>query len=107
MIDEASIEKALDYLRDTAEEVAQAAAQRLYLEEGRKRLKAILMQKHNDLPLSAQEREAYADEEYEKYLIGLKEAVYRHEKARALRTAAEAKIEAWRSMSANQRAMKI
>ena len=107
IVDDSSIEKVLDYLRDSATECAQKRANRIYLEEYRKSLKAQLMQAHNTLPVSAQEREAYAAPEYLQHLEALKEAVFEDEKARFLRSAADAKIEAWRTENANIRAMKI
>lgn len=103
MIDEARVQKAVDYLSESAEPLAQARADRIALEEGRKRLKAIIMSEHVKLPIAAQEREAYRDARYEMHLTGLREAVYREQKLLAMRDAAVSLIDAWRSMSANQR----
>ncbi len=107
MIDEKEVEAAVDWLRDTANEAAQKRAERLYLDEYRKVLRAKLMKQHMDLPVSAQEREALADPQYEKHLQALRTAIDEDEKMRFLRVAAEAKIEAWRSMNANHRAIKV
>lgn len=104
-ITETDIFKALDWLRDNAEEAAQAKANRVYLEEYRKTLKAVLMKEHSTLPLAAQEREAYADPRYLVHLEGLRQAVFEEGRLNHLRTAAEAKIEAWRSQEANHRAI--
>jgi hypothetical protein len=106
LIDDDEVERALDYLRDNAGAAAEARAHRLYCEEYRKSLKAILMKEH-DLAVNGQEREAYADERYIKFLEGLKAAVYEDERHRFLLSAAEAKIEAWRTMSATERANKL
>jgi hypothetical protein len=106
-IPESKVEKALDFLRDTAPTAAQARANRIYLDEFRKSLKAQLMQEHSELPLGAQEREAYADERYIQHLAAIREAVFIEEKQRFLRDAAGATIEAWRTASSNYRAMKI
>ena len=65
------------------------------------------MKDNLDLPISAQEREAYASPVYISHLDSLRSAIERDEKQRFLRIAAEAKIEAWRSMSANIRSIKI
>ena len=65
------------------------------------------MKEHQHLPVGAQEREAYADERYAKHLEAMKIAIAQDEQNRFLRIAAEAKIEAWRSFSANHRAVKI
>ena len=43
---EKEVSKALDYLRDSAAEVAKAKAERIYLEEYRKSLKALIMNQH-------------------------------------------------------------
>jgi hypothetical protein len=107
VIDEKEVEAAVDWLRDTANEAAQKRAERLYLDEYRKVLRAKLMKQHMDLPVSAQEREALADPKYEEHLQALKTAINEDEKMRFLRVAAEAKIEAWRSMNANHRAIKV
>lgn len=107
MNEEIDIFKALDYLRDKAPEYAQAKANRVYLEEWRKSQKAILMQKAQAKgveALAAQEREAYADSEYQSLLSGIKEAVEREEKLRWMLIAAQAKIDAWRTLESSKRA---
>ena len=65
------------------------------------------MKEHAHLPVGAQEREAYGDERYKKHLEAMKIAIAQDEQNRFMRVAAEAKIEAWRSFSANHRAVKI
>lgn len=107
MISDEEIEKAIDYLRDNATEAAQARANRIYVEEYRKSLKAMIMKEHADIPVSAQEREAYSDKRYLSHLIALQQAVKEDEYRRFLRVAAEAKIEAWRTIQANHRSMKV
>lgn len=107
MISENEVEKAVDYLRDTAEQAAKCKAERIYLEEFRKSLKALIMKEQVDATVSAQEREAYADPRYIQHLETMRMAVKADEQIKFMRVAAEAKIEAWRSMNANYRAMKI
>ena len=97
----------MDYLRDTAEIPARHKAERVYAEEYKKTLKAILMKQFTDLPISAQERESLAHPKYLAHLEELKKAVFNDENMRALRVGAEAKIEAWRTKQANIRAIKI
>ena len=106
-ITDEDIERALDFLRDTATEAAQARADRIYLEEYRKSLKAQIMKENAGLPIGAQEREAYLDERYKEHLRAYRESVFIDEKHRFLHSAALAKIEAWRSQSANERAARI
>jgi len=55
---------------------------------------------------AAQEREAYAHPEYIELLNALKIAVEEEERLRWQITAATAKIEVWRSISANERVEK-
>jgi|SRR5215475_3257802 len=103
MISENQVQAALDFLVKDAEEHAEAVANRAYVEEYRKSLKAIIMAEHVDKPVNAQEREAYSDPRYIKHLDALKVAVYEDERFRFLRQAYQATIEAWRSQSANER----
>ena len=101
------IEKAVNWLKNNSDTSAKYKAERIYLEEYRKSLKALIMKDHVDLPVSAQEREAYADSRYINHLKAMKIAIEKDEKQRFLRVSCEAKIEAWRSMSANLRSIKI
>jgi hypothetical protein len=52
--------KAVDYILKNAKAHAKAKAERNYLEEYRKSLKAILMKQCLETAIGAQEREAYA-----------------------------------------------
>ncbi len=106
-LSESEVDKAVEFLRDTADVSAKYRAERIYMEEYRKSLKAMLMKKFVDLPISAQEREARSHEDYIGHLKALKIAVERDEKQRFLRASAEAKIQAWQTKSANLRAIKI
>jgi hypothetical protein len=106
-IHEQEIDRALDYLRDSATVAAQARANRAYMEEYRKVIKAQLMKEHGTSTVNAQEREAYSDPRYIAHLDALKIAVYEDEKHRFLLAAAEAKIDAWRTQQATERAMKL
>ena len=98
------IDKALDYLRDNARDAAQAKANRIYVEEFRKVVKAQLMKEHGAMSAVLQEREAYSDPRYAQHLEAIKQAVEIDEGHRFLRAAADAKIEAWRTQSSNTRA---
>lgn len=102
LVSDSDVEKALDYLRDTARQYAEAKADRIFAEEYRKTLKAILM-RETEGPIGAQEREAYAHPKYVAHLESLRKAVIEEETYRARRAAAEMKIETWRSWSANTR----
>lgn len=101
---EIDIFKCLDFIRDQAPEYAQAKAERVYLEEYRKSLKARLMSEKLGEPVNAQERYAYAHSEYVDHLKGLEAAIEREENLRWLLVGAQAKISVWQSLGANQRA---
>jgi hypothetical protein len=103
IITDDDVQKALDRLRFQAGNAAKAKAERIYMEEFRKSIKASVMQKHLSLPVSAQEREAYNSEEYKRHLIVMRDAIEKDELCRWQMIAAQAVIEAWRTASANQR----
>jgi len=96
--------KAVDYIIANANKFAKAKAERVYLEEYRKSLKALLMKRSLEESIGAQEREAYAHEEYQKLLKGLQAAVEVEEKLRWDLIAAQARVEIWRTEQANLRA---
>lgn len=96
--------KAVDYIIVNAKKFAKAKAERVYLEEYRKSLKAILMKRSMETAVNAQEREAYSHDEYVALLKGLKEAVEIEEKLRWDLVGAQARVEIWRTEQANNRA---
>lgn len=96
--------KAVDYIIQHAAKFAQAKASRVYLEEYRKSLKALLMKRSMEGAIGAQEREAYAHDEYIQLLKGLQVAVEEEEKLRWDLIAAQARVEIWRTEQANARA---
>ena len=106
-ISKKDVEKAVDWLRDNADSCAKARATRIYLEEYRKSLKALLMSKYPDMSVSAQEREAYAHQDYQSHLKLMQQAIYEDERMKFFRASAEVKIEAWRTQQANIRAIKL
>ena len=103
MNDERNPHDAIDYIIRHAKKFAQAKANRIYLEEYRKSLKAILMKQSMEQAIGAQEREAYAHPEYIELLHGLKEATEIEEKLRWDLIAAQARVEVWRSQEASSR----
>jgi hypothetical protein len=98
------VQKAIDWLRDTALKAAKARAEREYLSEFRKVLKAQIMRENKTESIGAQEAIAYADNRYIAHLDCIRTAIEVDEHLRFLRVAAEAKVEAWRTMSSNERA---
>jgi len=89
--------KAIQYLIDTAPLYAKAKADRMYLEEYRKSIKAQLMSQSGTEVLGKQETFAYAHQDYVGILEGIRQAVEKEENYRWLMTAAQARIEVWRT----------
>ena len=104
MSEERDPHKAVDYIIANAKKFAKAKSERVYLEEYRKSLKALLMKRSLEDTIGAQEREAYAHAEYQQLLQGLKAAVETEEKLRWDLIAAQARVEIWRSQEATARA---
>lgn len=98
--------KVVEFLLKNAGKYAKAKAERIYIEEFRKSKKALLMQiaqLKGVETMAAQERDAYANEEYQELLKGLKEAVEVEEKLRWQLIAAQMKIDLYRTEQANNR----
>jgi len=89
--------KAVQFLIDTAPLYSRAKASRMFLDEFRKSRKAQLMAQAGTEVLGKQETFAYAHPEYIQILEGIKEAVELEERYRWLMTAAQARIEVWRT----------
>jgi len=96
--------KAVDYILANANKFAAAKAQRVYLEEFRKCKKAILMAQSSAKAANEREQYAYSHEDYLSLLGGLKAAIEIEEKLRWDLIGAQARIEIWRTESANNRA---
>ena len=105
MITDDQVHDALEYLRTNAPAAAEARAHKIYMEEFRKTVKAQAMAKFNNLPVSAQEREAYRSDEYRAHLDAMKIAIHQDEENRWGMVHATSVIEAWRTQNANQRGM--
>jgi hypothetical protein len=95
--------KAINYILANSKKFSEAKANRIYIEEFRKSKKAMLMKASREETIGAQEREAYAHQEYRDLLTGLKEAVQIEEQLRWELIAAQARIEVWRSEQATNR----
>lgn len=103
-ITEATALAAIEWIKDNATTMAQAKANRLYLEQWLKTVKGQIMLKHSGVSNAAQETIAFSSQEYLAALQAYKEAIEIDERFRFLVQAAEAKYEAWRTISANERA---
>lgn len=107
LVSDAEVEKALDWLRDNAEAIGRAKAEAVRSDHMLKHIKALAMKLQGDMPVSAQEREAFASEQYRTAIDTAASAAGEYERLKALREAAALKIEAWRTASSNYRSMKI
>lgn len=95
--------QAVDFILKNAKLFAKAKSERIYLEEFRKSKKALLMKDSCETTSAAQERDAYAHDEYIGLLQGLKQAVEVEEQLRWTLIAAQARVEIWRSQEASNR----
>jgi hypothetical protein len=97
--------EAIDFLYRSGRKYAEAKAHRVYMDEYRKSLKAILMKKSGESSAAAQEREAYSHPDYLAHLKGQEAAIIEEESLRWGLVAAEARIDVWRSQEASNRRM--
>lgn len=98
---------AVDYMIAHSKKYAEAEANKVYMEELRKTIKAEEMKEaeiDGHKTAAMQEREAYASPRYKKHLQALMEAVREREELRWMLIAAQARIEVWRSQEASNRA---
>jgi len=105
MITQDDAERAVDWLRNNADNIAQARATRLYMEQWLKSQRALLQCQQQGMSAAASEAVALSHPDYLKSLSAFKDAVHRDEYMRWMATAAEAKIEYWRSQEATSRAI--
>jgi ABC-type transport system involved in cytochrome c biogenesis ATPase subunit len=99
---------AIDFMYENAVKFSQAKANRFYLEEYRKTLKAELMKEALQKgfeAVNAQEREAYSHATYKAHLSAIKSAMQLEEQLRWQLIAAQARVDVWRSQEASNRAM--
>lgn len=96
-------QRAVDFLIEHSRQYAQAKADRVHLEHFRKSKKALLMNACPEKAVAAREQYAYSHPEYIALLEGLREAVRVEEALRWRLTAAQLRVEVWRSENANNR----
>jgi hypothetical protein len=101
--------EAVDYIIKKSAEYAVAEANKVYMEEMRKTIKAEEMKAAEQYgngeykTAAMQEREAYASPRYKAHLQALQEAVREREELRWMLIAAQARIDVWRSQNASNR----
>lgn len=96
--------KAVEYLVETAAELAAAKAELTKREHMLKVVKAMSMRQSGEKSAAAQEAQALASPAYLSAINELAAAEQAYQELRAMREAAIARIDYWRSMNANQRA---
>lgn len=94
---------AIEFIYANSNKYAKAKADRIFLENFRQSKKALLMNQSDEKAVNAREQVAYASKEYIEVLEGLREAVEIEETLKWQLTAAQARIEVWRTESANNR----
>lgn len=104
MISETDVEKAVDFLRSSAQEAAEARATMKYITEYLKSKRALLKVAQTGVSNAAAEDIALADPSYLELLNSYRTAVEKDSFHSFKREAAGALIEAWRTQNANLRA---
>jgi len=97
------VEKALNYLRDTAEDFAKWKSRARFLELHRKSVRAAYAIGLTDGAMNLREAKAEASDEYAKVVEELEEALREFTLLEAERNAAQTKIDAWQTMEASNR----
>ena len=107
IVTDESVEKALDYLRDSAGPIGDAKARTVLAGHMVKIVEALMIKDSEATSDSKRQANARASSRYHEAIMEDAIAAGEIEKLRSLRDAAAARIEAWRSEQANYRSMKI
>lgn len=102
-MDQIDPNKAIAYIQSKAQEFADAKANRIYIENYLKTIKAKLMSQE-DGTLGAKEIFAYSHPDYKLQLDGLKAAVEIEENLKWMLEAARLRVDVWKTMQHNARA---
>ena len=95
--------EAINYIYTHRKAYAEAKGQLAQLEVYKSSLKAIMMKKSGEQTIGAQEREAYATEEYINLGHAIGEATRQVEEMKFALEAAKMRFQAWQTESANNR----
>lgn len=101
------VDRALHYLRESAIEIGQSRQQMLEKDALVKRTEAMLFLSSDEKSVEAKKADVKASKKWIEASIEHAVAAGQFETLKALREAAAARIEAWRSESANYRGMKV
>lgn len=100
------IEAALMFLANSAKDYAEAKGRRVWLEHRMKTVKAQVLLANEGTNVEREAR-AHASMEYQSATDEMKDAVVAEEKLRALREAADAKIQIFRTLEASKRVANV
>jgi len=93
----------IDFIIKNAGAFASAKGELSQLECFKSSLKAIMMQKSGEQTIGAQEREAYASQEYQDLCKAIGAATYKTEMWKYRLESAKLRFEAWRTQEASNR----
>ena len=105
-ISEDAASDALNWLLTNAKALGEAKREQVITESMTKRIKAIEMAKSDAKTVAEKERDALASNAYLMAIQDEAKAAGHYEHMRALKDAATARIEMWRSLNATQRTLK-
>ncbi len=103
MVSDRQLMQAIDFDGRSAAELRACIERALIAEGNVKRVKAREMKNFSDLPLAAQEREAYASDAYAAALAEEARAAAALEEVKAARAHARLTIDIWRTLEASHR----
>jgi len=103
IITEDEVEKALHYLSSSAKDYAKWKSRMKYLESHRKSVRAACVLRATGKTMAENTQRGEAADDYKQILLDYEDAVYEFTLIDAYRHAAEAKIEAWRTVTASNR----
>ena len=95
--------KCIDFILENAGKFSQAKGELAQLECFKSSLKAIMMQKSNEQTIGAQEREAYASQEYQDLCKAIGQATENAEKLKWELEAARLRHATWQTLEVSNR----
>ena len=107
IITETELEKALDFLRDSARDIGAAKARCVRAGHMLKHVEALEYKKSDAKTTEGRKADARTTQTYLDAILEDADAAGAYEVLKSLREAAAMKIEAWRSEQANYRAMRV
>lgn len=96
--------KAVNFIIKNSQKFAKAKSERVYIENFLRSKKSLLMGESSEKTMAGKEKDAYSHSDYINLLFALKEAIEIEEQLKWQLTAAQIKVEIWRSQEATNRA---